>query len=166
MWSATCCGMELRRRSVCNQPKGLDGINPKGKYPRKSLMTYACGDYILTCGEITYQSFGLDKNKRKQRCRFLLLLACPNGFEPLAFRVGVWRAIQLCHGQIRMYYTIFGAKFQSYFDDNLNLRIKIAGKRKNIVRQREKIKKIFQKAIDKSFWMWYNSRCQWGIAKR
>ena len=165
MGSATCCGMELRRRSVCNQPKGLDGINPKGKYPTShGWHTPAAITYSLR--EITYQSFGLDKNKRKQHRRFLLFLACPNGFEPLAFRVGVWRAIQLCHGQIRMYYTIFDAKFQSYFDDNLNLRIKIAGKRKNIVRQREKIKKIFQKAIDKSFWMWYNSRCQWGIAKR
>jgi hypothetical protein len=60
--------MELRRRSVCNQPKGLYGINPKGKYPTShGLHTPAAITYSLR--EITYQSFGLDKNKRKQRRR-------------------------------------------------------------------------------------------------
>ena len=31
---------------------------------RYSVMPYAYGDYILTCGEITYQSFRLDKTNR------------------------------------------------------------------------------------------------------
>ena len=41
-----------------------------------------------------------DNSKSKRRGKAPLLLAYPNGFEPLTFRVGVWRAIQLCHGQI------------------------------------------------------------------
>ena len=29
MESATCCGMELARSAVWNQPEGLDGIKPQ-----------------------------------------------------------------------------------------------------------------------------------------
>ena len=32
MESATCCGMELARSVVWNQPKGLDGIKPQARY--------------------------------------------------------------------------------------------------------------------------------------
>ena len=53
-------GMESRRRSEWNHHEVMYGINPK-ENARYRVMPYACGDYILTCGEITYQSFGLDK---------------------------------------------------------------------------------------------------------
>ena len=36
---------------------------------------------------------------KKSKSFDLDFLACPKGFEPSSFRVGVWRAIQLCHGQ-------------------------------------------------------------------
>ena len=50
-------------------------INPK-EDTRWRVMPYACGDYILTCGEITYQSFGLDR--KKQVFRLAFFLAPPN----------------------------------------------------------------------------------------
>ena len=42
-------------------------------------------------------------------------LACPTGFEPAASRVGVSRAIQLCHGQILVYYSTSEGKIQPKF---------------------------------------------------
>ena len=39
------------------------------KNTRWRVMPYAYGDYILTCGEITYQSFGLDKKRTKRLIR-------------------------------------------------------------------------------------------------
>ena len=66
--SATCCGMELARSAVWNQHEVMYGINPK-ENARWRVMPYAYGDYILTCGEITYQSFGLDKKRTKQLLR-------------------------------------------------------------------------------------------------
>ena len=43
-------------------------------------MPYAFGDYILTCGEITCQSFGLDRKKTVRKRSFFL--APPAGLEP------------------------------------------------------------------------------------
>ena len=60
MESATCCGMELARSAVWNHHEVMYGINPK-ENARWHVMPYAYGNSILTCGEITYQSFGLDK---------------------------------------------------------------------------------------------------------
>ena len=60
MSSATCCGMESSRRDVWNHGNAVYGIDPK-ENTRWRVMPYAFGDYILTCGEMTYQSFGLDK---------------------------------------------------------------------------------------------------------
>ena len=39
------------------------------KNTRYRVMPYAYGDYILTCGEIPYQSFGLDKKRTKRLLR-------------------------------------------------------------------------------------------------
>ena len=66
MESATCCGMELARSAVWNHHEVMYGINPK-ENARWRVMPYAYGDSILTCGEITYQSFGLDKKRTKHR---------------------------------------------------------------------------------------------------
>ena len=71
MESATCCGMELARSAVWNHHEVMYGINPK-ENARWRVMPYAYGDSILTCGEITYQSFGLDKKERS--IRFVLFL--------------------------------------------------------------------------------------------
>ena len=43
-------------------------------------MPYAFGDYILTCGEITCQSFGLDRKKTVRKRSFFL--APPALLEP------------------------------------------------------------------------------------
>ena len=72
-------GMESRRRREWNHHEVMYGINPK-ENARWRVMPYAYGDYILTCGEITYQSFGLDKKERSD-C-FVLFLAGALGFEP------------------------------------------------------------------------------------
>ena len=64
MESATCCGMEWARSAVWNHHEVMYGINPK-ENTRWRVMPYAYGDSILTCGEITYQSFGLDKKRTK-----------------------------------------------------------------------------------------------------
>ena len=61
-------GMESRRRSEWNHHEVMYGINPK-ENARWRVMPYAYGDYILTCGEITYQSFGLDKKRTKRMLR-------------------------------------------------------------------------------------------------
>ena len=55
--------MESDRRSGWNHHKVMYGINPKEKYTLR-VMPYAYGDYILACGEIPYQSFGLDRKKQ------------------------------------------------------------------------------------------------------
>jgi len=60
--------MELARSAVWNQHEVLYGINPK-ENARWRVMPYAYGDSILTCGEIPYQSFGLDKKRTKQLLR-------------------------------------------------------------------------------------------------
>ena len=54
--------MELARSAVWNHHEVMYGINPK-ENARWRVMPYAYGDYILTCGEIPYQSFGLDNKK-------------------------------------------------------------------------------------------------------
>ena len=64
--------------AVWNQTVGLYVINPKENAP--AVMPYAFGDYILTCGEITCQSFGLDR--KKQVFRLAFFLAPPVGLEP------------------------------------------------------------------------------------
>ena len=38
------------------------------------MMPYAFGDYILTCGEITCQSFGLDRKKTVRKRSFFMSL--------------------------------------------------------------------------------------------
>ena len=68
MESAICCGMELARSAVWNHHEVMYGINPK-ENARWRVMPYAYGDSILTCGEITYQSFGLDKKRTKHPLR-------------------------------------------------------------------------------------------------
>ena len=55
------CGMESTRSVVCNQSK---------EDTRWRVMPYAFGDYILTCGEITCQSFGLDRKKTVRKRSF------------------------------------------------------------------------------------------------
>ena len=45
-------------------------------------------------------------------------LACPTGFEPAASRVGVSRAIQLCHGQMMCLLYHFFCPFSSYILKN------------------------------------------------
>ena len=73
MESATSCGMELARSAVWNHHEVMYGINPK-ENARWRVMPYAYGDSILTCGEITYQSFGLDKKRTKHPLRSFLRL--------------------------------------------------------------------------------------------
>ena len=71
---------EIRSLSaVWNQHEVLNVINPK-EDTRWRVMPYAFGDYILTCGEITCQSFGLDRKKQVSRLAFFL--APPVGLEP------------------------------------------------------------------------------------
>ena len=82
MESATCCGMELARSAVWNHHEVMYGINPKGN-ARWRVMPYAYGDSILTCGEITYQSFGLDKKRTKHSLRSFLY----KGYEKDIFAV-------------------------------------------------------------------------------
>ena len=55
-----------------NQTEGLYGINPKAD-ARYRVMPCTYGDYILTCGEITYQSFGLDRKKTVRKRSFFLV---------------------------------------------------------------------------------------------
>ena len=50
------------------------------KNTRWRVMPYAYGDYILTCGEIPYQSFGLDRKKTIRKRSFFLVHL--QGFEP------------------------------------------------------------------------------------
>ena len=64
---------EIRSLSaVWNQHEVLNVINPKENAP--AVMPYAFGDYILTCGEITCQSFGLDRKKTVRKRSFSLCL--------------------------------------------------------------------------------------------
>ena len=60
-----------------------------------------------------FKSF-LSRNKADPLTRVCFVLACPKGFEPSTFRVGVWRAIQLCHGQKLnlVYYITTLSEFQ------------------------------------------------------
>ena len=44
-------------------------------------------------------------DKKFDKTKLVEFLACPTGFEPAASRVGVSRAIQLCHGQMYRYYS-------------------------------------------------------------
>ena len=62
-----------------------------------------------------------DKKKSHRTVTFLFM-ACPAGFEPVTLRVGVSRAIQLCHGQIwrtmgiiRFYIISYLHRFVKYF---------------------------------------------------
>ena len=81
MESATCCGMELARSAVWNHHGVMYGINPK-ENARWRVMPYAYGDSILTCGEITYQSFGLDKNKKRNAMHSVFLFfGAPSGIR-------------------------------------------------------------------------------------
>ena len=60
--------MELARSAVWNHHEVMYGINPK-ENARWRVMPYAYGDSILTFGEITYQSFGLDNENPLSRCQ-------------------------------------------------------------------------------------------------
>ena len=57
--------------AVWNHHEVMYGINPQ-ENTRCRVMPYACGDSILTCGEITYQSFGLDRKKTVLKRSFFL----------------------------------------------------------------------------------------------
>ena len=81
MESATCCGMELARSAVWNHHEVMDGINPK-ENARWRVIPYACGDSILTCVEITYQSFGLDKKRTKHPLRSFFVCSDLNRCHP------------------------------------------------------------------------------------
>ena len=54
---------------------------------RWRVMPYACGDSILTCGEIAYQSFGLDKKRTKRLLRSFF--GCGTRIRTLTIRVRV-----------------------------------------------------------------------------
>ena len=75
--------------SVWNQHEVLNVINPK-EDTRWRVMPYAFGDYILTCGEITCQSFGLDRKKTVRKRSFFL--APPAGLEPATSWLTVMRS--------------------------------------------------------------------------
>ena len=63
---------EIRSLSaVWNHHVVMYVINPK-EDTRRGVMPYAFGDYILTCGEITCQSFGLDRKKTVRKRSFFL----------------------------------------------------------------------------------------------
>ena len=57
--------------AIWNQHEVLYVINPK-EDTRWRVMPYAFGDCILTYGEITCQSFGLDKKKTVRKRSFFL----------------------------------------------------------------------------------------------
>ena len=81
---------EIRSLSaVWNQHEVLNVINPK-EDTRWRVMPYAFGDYILTCGEITCQSFGLDRKKTVRKRSFFL--APPAGLEPATSWLTVMRS--------------------------------------------------------------------------
>ena len=69
MESATCCGLESRRRSVWNHHEVMYGINPKEKYmlARDTIRLRQCH---TRSREIPYQSFGLDRKKQVFRLAF------------------------------------------------------------------------------------------------
>ena len=72
----------IRSLAVWNHYEVMYGINPKVN-TRWRVMPYAYGDSILTCGEITYQSFGLDKNKKRNAMHSVFcFLVHLQGFEP------------------------------------------------------------------------------------
>ena len=90
MESATCCGMELARSAVWNHHKVMYGINPK-ENARWRVMPYAYGDSILTCGEITYQSFGLNRKKTVRKRSFFLKRSPTNASEQSEQRLAIAR---------------------------------------------------------------------------
>ena len=51
-------------------------------------------------------------DKKFDKSKLVEFLACPTGFEPATSRVGVLRAIQLCHGQMCtcLFYQILRVK--------------------------------------------------------
>ena len=51
------------------------------KNTRWRVMPYAYGDYILTCGEFPYQSFGLDNKKELLVDKSSFLLAGVAGYS-------------------------------------------------------------------------------------
>ena len=86
-------------------PSGNDGLRPYCIKPRErytlmrdEIQPEGLMIYTTLCAVMIYQACGLDKKSTSKACRFL---ACPTGFEPATSRVGVSRAIQLGHGQIR-----------------------------------------------------------------
>ena len=105
--------MELARSAVWNHHEVMYGINPKGD-TRWRVMPCAYGDYILTCGEITYQSFGLDRKKQVFRLAFFWL-----GWPDLNRRVPESKSGALPLGDIpitRILYHAFGGESSPFFD--------------------------------------------------
>ena len=69
MESAACLRYGIDCEAIVwNHHEVMYGINPK-ENARWRVMPYAYSDSILTCGEITYQSFGLDKKRTKHLLR-------------------------------------------------------------------------------------------------
>ena len=83
--------------TVWNHHGVMSVINPK-ENTRWRVMPYACGDYILTCGEITYQSFGLDRKKQVKRLAFFWCGKCRSSRKRLiiVFRAKSEAEAELC----------------------------------------------------------------------
>ena len=108
MESATCCGMESAQGAGWNHGNAVYGIKPQELYSirasRNAMRDFVAIPYNARGALIPYQACGLNKKRQisAEICRFL---ACPIGFEPTAYRVGVCRSIQLGYGQFYMNFT-------------------------------------------------------------
>ena len=101
-----------QRRNVARSATVQTVSEHKHKIQPEGLMICTALRAAMIC-----QACGLDKQKQNicLQTNVLFLLACPTGFEPATSRVGVSRAIQLCHGQILDYYSISKRKIQPKF---------------------------------------------------
>ena len=81
-------------------------------------------------------------------------MAYPTGFEPATSRVGVSRAIQLCHGQI--FCTLDIITQNLYFFNKITNKKDLNEDYKYMRKNSKNNGNIFQKRLDKAKWMWYN----------
>ena len=91
--SATCCGISSTRSVVYHQAAGEMHASAWWDTAPQGLMICTALRAVMICQVC-------DLDKKSDKAYLVGFLAYPNGFEPSTFRVGVWRAIQLCHGQI------------------------------------------------------------------